>query len=193
MDIGVLRLLRGQSLRIRRLGYALCGDWHLAEDLVQYTFLQLYLHWKRLDATTLDAYARRTLVNACLSHKRNRRHETVLAEPPDRPSPAGADVAGEVGTRLDVRRALMERIRTGTDDVLVVWEISRRERDLAVYVQIRDLCFDLRDRNDRMFLGFQAVQAEFQADYIRDNVKRGIDGASAAGRPHGGSPTATSE
>ena len=94
---------------------------------------------------------------------------------------------------------LMERIRTGTDDVLVVWEISRRERDLAVYVQIRDLCFevglyfwlvggqlfDLRDRNDRMFLGFQAVQAEFQADYIRDNVKRGIDGAAAAGRPHG--------
>jgi len=94
---------------------------------------------------------------------------------------------------------LMDRIRTGTDDVLVVWEISRRERDLAVYVQIRDLCFavglffwlvggqlfDLRDRNDRMFLGFQAVQAEFQSDYIRDNVKRGIDGAAAAGRPHG--------
>lgn len=94
---------------------------------------------------------------------------------------------------------LMERIRTGSDDVLVVWEISRKERDLAVYVQIRDLChevglffwlvggqlFDLRDRNDRMFLGFQAVQAEFQSDYIRDNVKRGIDGAAAAGRPHG--------
>lgn len=94
---------------------------------------------------------------------------------------------------------LMKRIRSGNDDVLVVWEISRKERDLAVYVQIRDLCyevglffwlvggqlFDLRDRNDRMFLGFQAVQAEFQADYIRDNVKRGIDGAAAAGRPHG--------
>ncbi|HZM75187.1 MAG TPA: recombinase family protein [Candidatus Limnocylindrales bacterium] len=94
---------------------------------------------------------------------------------------------------------LMERIRTGTDDVLVVWEIARKERDLAVYVQIRDLCyevglnfwlvggqlFDLRDKNDRMFLGFQAVQAEFQGDYIRDNVKRGIDGAAAAGRPHG--------
>jgi DNA invertase Pin-like site-specific DNA recombinase len=94
---------------------------------------------------------------------------------------------------------LMERIRAGVDDVLVVWEIARRERDLAVYVQIRDLChevglnfwlvggqlFDLRDKNDRMFLGFQAVQAEFQGDYIRDNVKRGIDGAAAAGRPHG--------
>ncbi len=94
---------------------------------------------------------------------------------------------------------LMDRIRSGTDDVLVVWEISRKERDLAVYVMIRDLCsevglnfwlvggqlFDLRDRNDRMMLGFQAVQAEFQSDYIRDNVQRGVDGAAASGRPHG--------
>jgi|GEM_PF-743817 len=100
--------------------------------------------------------------------------------------------------RPDFER-LMDKIRAGTGDVLVVWEISRSPRDLAVYVQIRDLCnevglhfwlvggvlYDLRDRNDRMMLGFQAVQAEFQADYIRDNVIRGILGAAAAGRPHG--------
>ena len=92
---------------------------------------------------------------------------------------------------------LVEAIRAGKGDVLVVWEISRKERDLAVYVAIRDLCievglnfwlvggvlYDLRDRNDRMMLGFQAVQAvqaEFQADYIRDDVLRGIVGAAAA-------------
>ena len=92
----------------------------------------------------------------------------------------------------------METITAGTGDVLVLWEVSRSQRDLAVYVAIRDLCvrvglcywlvggvlFDLRDRNDRMMLGFQAVQAEFQSDYIRDNVLRGIVGA-AQGRPHG--------
>jgi site-specific DNA recombinase len=33
-------------------------------------------------------------------------------------------------------------------------------------------------------LGMQAVQAEFQADYTRDNVRRGIVGAAEAGRPH---------
>lgn len=94
---------------------------------------------------------------------------------------------------------LMAAIRAGKGDVLVVWEISRRERDLAVYVSIRDTCvqvgmffwlvggvlYDLRDRNDRMMLGMQAVQAEFTADYIRDNVIRGINGAAADGRPHG--------
>jgi site-specific DNA recombinase len=94
---------------------------------------------------------------------------------------------------------LVEAIRAGKGDVLVMWEISRKERDLAVYVKIRDMCtevglyfwlvggvlFDLRDKNDRMMLGFQAVQAEWMADSIRDNVLRGIVGAAEAGRPHG--------
>lgn len=94
---------------------------------------------------------------------------------------------------------LMDTIRSGSGDVLVMWELARGQRDLAVYVDIRDLCvqvglvywlvggvlYDLRDRNDRMMLGFQAVQAEFQADYIRDGVLRGMAGAAEDGRPHG--------
>jgi site-specific DNA recombinase len=94
---------------------------------------------------------------------------------------------------------LIETIRSGKGDVLVIWEISRKEHDLAVYVKIRDMCtevglyfwlvggvlYDLRDKNDRMMLGFQAVQAEWLADSIRDNVLRGIVGAAEAGRPHG--------
>jgi DNA invertase Pin-like site-specific DNA recombinase len=100
--------------------------------------------------------------------------------------------------REDFER-LIEDIRAGKLDVLVIWEISRKERDLAVYVQIRDMCtevgmffwlvggvlYDLRDKNDRMMLGIQAVQAEWLADSIRDNVLRGIVGAAEAGRPHG--------
>ncbi|MEV6345932.1 recombinase family protein [Actinoplanes sp. NPDC051851] len=94
---------------------------------------------------------------------------------------------------------LIEAIQTGRGDVLVIWEISRNQRDLAVYVKIRDMCtevglnfwlvggvlYDLRDKNDRMMLGFQAVQAEWLADSIRDNVLRGIVGAAESGRPHG--------
>jgi len=79
--------------------------------------------------------------------------------------------------RPDFKR-LIEDITAGRGDVLVLWEIARGQRDLAVYVEIRDLCvrvglrfwlvgrslYDLTDRNDRMALGMQAVQAEFQAD-----------------------------
>ena len=100
--------------------------------------------------------------------------------------------------RPDFER-LLDVISGGSGDVLVMWELARGQRDLAVYVAIRDLCvqvglnfwlvggvlYDLRDRNDRMSLGFQAVQAEFQADYIRDGVLRGMAGAAEDGRPHG--------
>jgi DNA-directed RNA polymerase specialized sigma24 family protein len=84
-----------RAVHLRRLAYALSGDWHLAEDLVQHTFLQLYRHWRRIDTTTVDAYARRTLVNAYLSHRRSRRRETVLADPPDSGSPY-PDVAAQL-------------------------------------------------------------------------------------------------
>jgi len=78
-----------------RLGYGLSGDWHLAEDLVQHTFLQLYRHWRRLDPTILDAYARRTLVNAYLSHKRGRKRESIVADVPER----SADQVLDAGLR----------------------------------------------------------------------------------------------
>jgi RNA polymerase sigma-70 factor (sigma-E family) len=72
-----------RSLSLRRLAFALSGDWFLADDLVQHTFMQLYRHWRRLRGETLDAYSRRTLVNAFLSHRRRHRREQVVAEPPD--------------------------------------------------------------------------------------------------------------
>jgi DNA invertase Pin-like site-specific DNA recombinase len=100
--------------------------------------------------------------------------------------------------RPDFER-LIEAIESGRGDVLVMWEMARGQRDLAVYVQIRDLCiraglffwslggaiYDLRARVDRMSLSFQAVQSEDQAEYIRDNVLRGVEGAALSGRPPG--------
>jgi RNA polymerase sigma-70 factor (sigma-E family) len=73
-----------RSVPLRQLAYAVSGDWHLADDLVQHTFLQLYQHWRRLEPATLDAYSRRVLVNAYLSHRRRYQREHVMADPPDR-------------------------------------------------------------------------------------------------------------
>lgn len=33
---------------LRRIAYALCGDWHQAEDLVQTALAKLYVAWPRL-------------------------------------------------------------------------------------------------------------------------------------------------
>jgi len=70
--------------QLRRVAYALCGDWHLAENLVQHTFVQLYRHWRRIRGETLDAYTRRVLLNAYLSNRRGRIRERVVAGPRQR-------------------------------------------------------------------------------------------------------------
>jgi len=50
--------------RLRRTGFLLSGDWHLAEDLAQETLVRMYAVWPRVSrAGAPDAYARRTLVN----------------------------------------------------------------------------------------------------------------------------------
>lgn len=91
---------RGAALQ--RLAFALCGDWHAAEDLVQTTFMKLYRHWRRIEPGTLDAYARRVLVNTYLSHRRDRRRESVNGDLPEVPAPPDRDA----GDRVDIGRAL---------------------------------------------------------------------------------------
>jgi RNA polymerase sigma-70 factor (sigma-E family) len=112
--------VRAQTLR--RLAYALCGDWHSAEDLVQATFVRLYRAWPRIDTESVDAYARRTLVNAFLSARRARRREVVLAEPPD-----GVTPDHDVTSRVALHRAL-SALPAGQRAVLVL----RYLEDLSV-------------------------------------------------------------
>jgi|KBSSwiStaDraftv2_1062776.scaffolds.fasta_scaffold23891_1 RNA polymerase sigma-70 factor (sigma-E family) len=90
-----------RALPLRQLAYAICGDWHLADDLVQHTFLQLYHHWRRLEPATLDAYSRKVLVNAHLSHRRRHWREHIMADPPDRVTHGpGEGVEADVGAAL---------------------------------------------------------------------------------------------
>jgi DNA-directed RNA polymerase specialized sigma24 family protein len=62
--------------RLRALAFALCGDWHTADDLIQTTFVKLYRRWPRIRSQSVDAYARRTLVNTFLSGRRSGRRRS---------------------------------------------------------------------------------------------------------------------
>jgi len=68
---------------VRRLAYALCGDWHTADDLVQATFVKVYPRWRRVHGPAVDGYVRRVLVNTYLSHLRKHRREQIVADVPD--------------------------------------------------------------------------------------------------------------
>ncbi len=101
-DVDFSEYFTARVQRFRRLAFAMCGDWHSAEDLVQGMFVQLYRHWRRVRPDTVDAYARRILVNAFLAGRRKHRREQVTAEPPERPALPGHDSDG----RIDMERVL---------------------------------------------------------------------------------------
>jgi site-specific DNA recombinase len=86
-------------------------------------------------------------------------------------------------------------------DVLVVWAASRYARDLDVYVRLRDLCvrgsvllcyngrlYDLSKGDDRFATGLDALQAEREAENIRDGILRTTRANAERGRPHGRVP-----
>lgn len=101
------------------------------------------------------------------------------------------------GTRAGWKRA-KSLVADGCIDVLVTWEASRAQRDLAAYAELRDLCastgvrwsysgrtYDLADSGDRFATGLDALMAEREADETADRVRRAMRSNATQGRPHG--------
>ena len=66
---------------LRRFAYALSGDWHQADDLVQTALVKTYLAWGRLNAQGREeAYVRRAIVTSLVDESRRpwRRERTPL-------------------------------------------------------------------------------------------------------------------
>ena len=102
---------RDNAVPLRRYGYLLCGDWHLAEDLVQTTLHKMYGAWPRIRGTDRPvSYARQTLTRCWLDERRrpwrrSERHTDALPEVAD----AAADPAvlqQHAGLRTELATAL---------------------------------------------------------------------------------------
>lgn len=81
--------------QMRRLAFALCGDWHRADDMLQMAFTKLYLAWPRLQRDGVeDAYLRRTLVRVSIDESRRawRRRERSGLDGFDRAALPAAEV-----------------------------------------------------------------------------------------------------
>ncbi len=96
-----------RAASLHRTAYLLCGDWHLADDLVQETFVQTFRHWRRVQrADNQNAYVNRILINEFNRHWR--RYGRLPVRPvPDGPEVAVPDLSDEVVNRADLRRALL--------------------------------------------------------------------------------------
>jgi len=99
------RFVRETGTQLHRAALLLTGDRHLAEDLTQTTYAQVFASWRRVSrADSPLAYARTTLLNAFLSHRRLRRNgelPTDLDLGPETSVPAE-----DPTTRLDLLDAL---------------------------------------------------------------------------------------
>jgi RNA polymerase sigma-70 factor (sigma-E family) len=121
--------------RLFRSALLMCGDWHLAEDLVQTTLGKLYVAWPRVErADAPEAYARGTLTKTFLSYKRVRRNaETPTMDVGDL---ARVDSGADAGARLELFAAL--HTLTPVDRAIVVlryWEdrsVSETARDVKL-------------------------------------------------------------
>ncbi len=99
--------------------------------------------------------------------------------------------------REDFER-MIEWIETGKIDIAFAWASTRLQRDLAVYVRLRDACaahgvlwcyggkvYDPRDKDDRFRTAIDAVLGEREVDELRANVMRSLRANAIAGKPHG--------
>jgi RNA polymerase sigma-70 factor (sigma-E family) len=78
-----------RSGRLLRFAYVLCGDRHLAEDLVQDVLARAHRRWSRIVADEPDAYLRAAIVRGHLSWRRRRAStESIRADPPEPHAPA---------------------------------------------------------------------------------------------------------
>ena len=95
---------------LRRTAYVVVRDWHVAEDLTQQAMAKLYVAWPRVRAETRMAYARRAVVNECLSHLRRHRPETPTDVLPEH-SNVAPDSVHDLGSALaalpDRQRAIV--------------------------------------------------------------------------------------
>ncbi len=121
-DLEFVAFVADARHRLRRVAYAMCGDWHHAEDIVQTALVKVYVQWSRVESDRGPwAYARRAVVNAAIDESRRPwRREDPADCPPERavPEPAGLDDAMlEALSALPVRQraAVVLRYVEGLD------------------------------------------------------------------------------
>ncbi len=100
-----------RAAALHRSAYLLCGDWYLAQDLVQEALAKAYSHWGRVArADSPEAYVRRIVVNEANRHWRRHRHRAGVVDiRHDRPVPDGVapDASDDVVVRAGIFQALL--------------------------------------------------------------------------------------
>jgi RNA polymerase sigma-70 factor (sigma-E family) len=117
---------------LRRSAFLLCGDWHLAEDIVQTAFVKIFRVWRRVRRVDNQlAYARQVVYRCFLDQYRKEKKQlpTVSMEGLAEPAAAASDDPFD-GVVLEVLAGLPAGARAVI--VLRFWEDMSVEQTAAV-------------------------------------------------------------
>jgi RNA polymerase sigma-70 factor (sigma-E family) len=103
-EAAYVEFVAGRQARLRRVAYAVCGDWDRAEDLLQISLTKLYVAWPRVRRDGREeAYVRQIIVRANLDEVRRpwwRRERPGLDGLDDRAPQPDLDARSELFTAL---------------------------------------------------------------------------------------------
>jgi RNA polymerase sigma-70 factor (sigma-E family) len=98
--------VQGMATPLHRMAVLLCGDWHLADDLVQEALAKAYSNWRKVQrADNPSAYVRRILINESRRHWRRQGNVTPRAAT-DLADIAVPDLSDGVANRAELVQAL---------------------------------------------------------------------------------------
>jgi RNA polymerase sigma-70 factor (sigma-E family) len=130
-DAEFREFVRNRGTPLHQSAYLLCGDWHLADDVVQDTMIKAYQHWKRVrQADSPEAYVRRILINEVRGRWRRRERSVPVAEFVD--EPVVADPSDDVARRDGLFQALLTLPLRQRATIVLRYLEGMSERETAV-------------------------------------------------------------
>jgi RNA polymerase sigma-70 factor (sigma-E family) len=119
---------------LRRSAYLLCGDWHLAEDIVQSAFVKIFRVWRRVRKVDNQlGYARQVVYRCFLDQYRKEKKQLPTVPIAGLADQAVAESGGDAsfdGMVLEALAALPPRARAVI--VLRFWEDMSVEQTASV-------------------------------------------------------------
>lgn len=131
-DEAYIAFVSARQDHLRRVAYAICGDWHIADDVLQEALLKLYLAWPRVRRDgAVESYVRQIIVRTDIDRRRRPWWRERHGEIPERPV---QDASDQVAAQDEVFVAL-QRLPVMQRKVVVL----RHWLDLSVEQTAREL------------------------------------------------------
>jgi RNA polymerase sigma-70 factor (sigma-E family) len=173
-----------RSAMLLRFGYLLCGDRHLAEDLVQEVLIKAHRRWSAIEAENPDAYLKRALVRTHVTWLRRRASGEITTDTL-REVPSGAAFDDEHAAREETW-AMLARLPRAQRAVLVLRYFEDLD-DARISELIGVSASTVRTHAHRGLATLRETLAEHAAQAptgagLLDSVQRGASRAAARRR-----------